>query len=118
MAHGKGMRFAMSDLHVIPGGKESPPGQNNLIENFQPADDMQIGPPPSLLVGIITGVLGAGAAVISLLLFFEIWQPESYISQQWLLFVFAGAIIGFFLRLERSFDEAFSLSRSEEPSRR
>jgi len=107
----------MSELHEIRGGKETLPAQNNLVSNFEPADDMQLGPPPSLLVGIVTGTLGAGASVISLLLFFKIWQPESYISQQWLLFVFAGAIIGFFLRFERVIDEAFSLSRSGEPSR-
>jgi H+/Cl- antiporter ClcA len=64
-------------------------------------DDSQFDLPPSLFVGIITGLVGAAAAVVSLLVYFKLFQPETYISQRWLIFVFLGTVIGFFLRLER-----------------
>ena len=118
MAHNKEMSVAMNDLRVIKGGKELPPTKKKNVSNIEPSDDMQFGPPPTLLTGILTGMLGAGAAVISLLVYFEIWRPEPYISQQWLVFVFAGAIFGFFLRLERALEEAFNPSRIGEPGRR
>jgi hypothetical protein len=112
------MSFAMSDLRIIEGGKHRSPAPGNLTGNRHQADDMQFGAPPSLLTGIITATFGAGAAVISLLVYFEIWRPEPYISQQWLVFVFAGAIIGFFLRLERAIEAAANPSRCVEASRR
>ena len=69
-------------------------------------------------MGMVTGLLGAGAGVMSLLLFFQFWQPESYISQQWLPFVFVGAVIGFFLRLEQPLEAALSRVKNGEDYRR
>ena len=85
-----------------------PSGKEYSASNFQNEQVMEFGPPPTLLVGLITGLLGAGAGVVSLLLYFKLWQPESYISQQWLIFVIAGAIVGFYLRIERIFQEGLS----------
>ena len=97
----------MSDLRIIQGGKESPPTHYVSASDFQPANDVQFGSPPSLLIGTITALLGACAGVASLLVFFTLWQPEAYISQDWLIFVLAGACVGFFLRFERPFEEEF-----------
>ena len=105
----------MRDFRVVQGGKDNPTTEPNSPSSLQLADDMQFGPPPSLLVGTITALFGAGAGIASLLLFFTIWQPESHISQQWLMFVLAGAILGFFLRLERPLEQARDLMRSRVP---
>ena len=64
-------------------------------------DDTQFGVPPSLLVGFVTSLFGAGAGVLSLVIFFYVWNPHSYVSAEWLSFVLIGAVMGFFLRLER-----------------
>ena len=108
----------MSHLRHSQGGEEQPPARHRSIRNLHSADDISIGPPRSLLVGIVTGLLGAGAGVMSLLLFFQVWQPGSYISQQWLPFVFVGAVIGFFLRLEQPLEAAFSRVKNGDDYRR
>jgi hypothetical protein len=59
------------------------------------------GIPPSLTTGLLTGLFGATAGVISLLVYFFFWEPNSYISPDWLIFVAIGVIIGFFLRVEQ-----------------
>lgn len=105
----------MSHLRVMRDGQERPPTESSPASNFRSSDEFRFGPPPSLLAGIITGLLGTGATLISLMLFFRLWQPEPYISPQWLVFVLAGAMIGFFMRLERPFVEVFSQMRTEEP---
>jgi hypothetical protein len=110
------MSFTMRKLHVIQGGKNNLTADPGSAGKFQPEVDTRFGPPPSLLVGIITGLFGAGAGIISLLLLFTIRQPEPYISQQWLIFVFAGAIIGFFIRLEQPFEQTLALRRIRTPS--
>ena len=109
---GEGKSLSRSDLHVIQGGKGNPFRKYSSVSNFQSPLDSPFGEPPSLLVGTITALLGTGAGVLSLLVFFQFWQPESYISQHWLIFVFAGGIIGFFLRLERFRDEGFNPTTS------
>jgi hypothetical protein len=92
----------MSELHIIRGGKHNSPKAHSSVVGLQGGDVPQFGPPPSLLVGLITGMLGAAVGVVSLLIFFSLWQPEPYISTQWLIFVVIGAVFGFFLRVERA----------------
>ena len=83
--------------------------------DLQPVDELQFGTPPSLLTGTLTGLIGAGAGVISLLLYFQFRQPESYISHHWLIFILAGAAVGTFLRLERPFYEAYYRAKTGRP---
>ena len=64
--------------------------------------DEVFGIPPSLIMGLMTGLFGATAGVISLLIYFFFWEPNHYISPTWLIFVALGFIAGFFLRVERS----------------
>lgn len=101
------MCFAMSHLRVIHGGKEPPPTEHNLPSHPRLSEELRFGKPPRLLAGFVTSLFGAGAGVISLLLFFQLRQPHFYISREWLMFIAAGAVIGFFMRLERPFIELF-----------
>ena len=64
-------------------------------------DDEVFGVPPSLITGLLTGLAGAVAGVVSLLIFFFLWEPDHYISPEWLRFVALGGGVGFFLRLEQ-----------------
>ena len=92
----------MTHLYIIRDGKDDPPSAYSSTIDLHSMGNSQFGLPPSLLVGIITGLVGAAAGVVSLLVYFKLFQPEPYISQHWLIFVFVGTVIGFFLRLERS----------------
>ena len=91
----------MTHLYIIRGGKDDPPSADSSTIDLHSMGDSQFDLPPSLLVGFITGLVGTAAAVVSLLVYFKLFQPETYISQHWLIFVFLGTVIGFFLRLER-----------------
>ena len=91
----------MSDL---PGQSSTTAASSKVDYSAQVVDqldDMEFGVPPSLLVGFVTSLFGAGAGVLSLVIFFYVWNPESYVSAEWLGFILIGAIMGFFLRLER-----------------
>ena len=107
----------MSHLRLFKAGKAPPPTGREPASNFQSSTELQFGAPPSLLVGTVTGLLGAGAGAVSLLLYFRFWQPEPYISQQWLVFLLVGAVVGYFMRLERPFIEVFTDVRNGEPDR-
>ncbi len=91
------------NLRVIHGGIDQPSIAHKSVSDIEAADPMPFGLPTSLLVGAITSLVGAGCGVLSLLLYFRFQQPESYISQPWLVFVLVGAIVGCFMRLERPF---------------
>ena len=106
----------MHKFRVIQGGKDNLTAISGSADNFQPEVDMRFGPPPRLLVGMITALFGASAGIISLLLLITIRQPETYSSQHWLIFVLAGAIVGFFIRLEQPFERTLALRRSRTPS--
>jgi hypothetical protein len=105
----------MSHLRIIEGGETDPLTERSLASTFQSPHEFRFGPPPSLLAGTITSVLGVGASLVSLMLFFWLWQPGPYISKEWLVFAVAGAIIGFFMRLEQPIVEVFSQMETEEP---
>ena len=66
-------------------------------------DESEFGSPPSLITGLFTAIVGAGAGVLSLAIFFAVWEPDTYVSPRWLAFVLFGGIVGFYLRLERPF---------------
>lgn len=105
----------MSNLRIIEDGKRVPLTERSLASTFQSTQDFRFGPPPSLLAGITTSVLGVGASLASLIIFFWLWQPGPYISREWLVFAVAGAIIGFFMRLEEPFVDVFSQMKTEDP---
>jgi len=88
---------------VIQGGKDCTLNGKSAGFQCDQAGATQFGPPPSLLIGLLTGLVGAGAGVISLLIYFKVFQPASYVSPNWLIFVIAGAVAGFFLRIEQPF---------------
>lgn len=91
----------MSD---IPGHSKNPAASTKVdftARVVDQLDDTEFGIPPSLLVGFVTSLFGAGAGVLSLVIFFYVWNPDAYVSSEWLGFVLIGAIMGFFLRLER-----------------
>ena len=111
------MRFAMSHLRVIQGGKEPPPAEYCSIKQLQHSHELHFGPPPSLFVGTVTSLVGAFAGVVSLVLFFLMRQPDLYISQEWLMFVAAGAIVGAFMRLEQPFVSLFGQINKARPER-
>ena len=98
----------MTHLYIIRRGKDDPPSADSSPIDLHSMGDSHFGLPPSLLVGIITGLAGTAAGVVSLLVHFKLYQPETYISQHWLIFVLLGTVIGFFLRLERPFVEEAS----------
>lgn len=93
----------MPELMVVQGGRGRSLKGGTAGTQFEQTDEAQFGPPPSLLVGILTGLVGAGAGIISLLIYFELFHPASYVAPNWLIFVLAGAVAGFFLRVEQPF---------------
>lgn len=72
--------------------------------------DQIFGIPPNPLTALLTGLAGAVAGGISLLIFFYFWEPGYYISPDWLIFVALGGIAGLFLRFEQPlFREIYAL---------
>jgi hypothetical protein len=49
----------------------------------------------------LTGLAGAAAGTVSLIAYFMLFNPLSYFSWDWLVFLVAGASAGFFLRIEQ-----------------
>jgi hypothetical protein len=79
-------------------------GRNQMPSNVAIVDqlgDEVFGIPPSLVTGLLTGLSGAAAGAVSLPIFFLLWEPDYYISPEWLIFVALGGIVGIFLRLEQ-----------------
>lgn len=81
-------------------------GNNPGLPNEPSVDqlgDEELGFPPSLLMGLLTGLVGALVGGVSLPIYFFLREPHYYVSPEWLIFVLLGAIVGVFLRLERPF---------------
>ena len=84
--------------------------------------DEVFGIPPSLKMGLLTGLVGAAAGGISLFLYFYVWKPDYYVSPDWLIFIALGVIVGFFLRIEQPFfralyhHEALTLRQTDDTS--
>jgi hypothetical protein len=87
-------------LRVIQGGQERPTDRSDALDDY--VDDEVFGIPPNLISGFLTGLLGASAGAISLIVFFHVREPYHYVSLEWLIFVALGGAIGFFLRIEWS----------------
>ena len=64
-------------------------------------DDEIFGIPPNLRTGLLTAFIGTVAGAFSLPIYFMLWEPDHYISPEWLVFVALGTITGFFLRFEQ-----------------
>ena len=79
-------------------GRKPMPSNAMIVDQL---DDEVFGIPPSLITGVLTGLAGAAAGVFSLPIFFFLWEPDYYISPEWLTFVALGGIVGIFLRLEQ-----------------
>ncbi len=67
---------------------------------FHREDEIHFGRPPNLAIGCLTGLAGIAAGIVSLLVYFLLFDSLSQFSRDWLLFPVAGAIAGFFLRIE------------------
>ena len=81
------------------GGAGRKPMPSNAVIVDQLGDEV-FGFPPSLIMGVLTALAGAAAGAVSLPIFFFLWEPDYYISPEWLIFVALGGIVGIFLRLE------------------
>ena len=89
----------MPHLRVIQGGRDQPTNQSDAV--YKCIDDGIFGIPPDTVTGLLTGMLGACAGFVSLIVFFYFVEPHHYISPEWLVFVALGGVIGVFLRIER-----------------
>ena len=79
-------------------GRKPMPSNAAIVDQL---GDEVFGMPPSLVTGLLTGLAGAAAGAVSLPVFFFLWEPDYYISPEWLKFVALGGIVGIFLRLEQ-----------------
>ena len=96
----------MSDLHAFHGDKDIAKTASAYFNDHEEAEDVEFGLPPNLYIGFATGLVGAAAGLLSLAIFFLIWDPAPYESAGWLRFIFLGAIAGFFMRMEKTLPKA------------
>ena len=85
-------------MRVIQGHRERPTNRSDAV--YECVDDEVFGIPPNLITGFVTGLLGASAGAVSLIVFFYIWEPFHFVSREWLAFVAFGGTVGVFLRIE------------------
>ena len=87
-------------MRVIQGGRELPTNRSDAV--YDCVDDEVFGIPPNPMTGLLTGLLGVCAGVVSLIFFFYMMEPNNYVSPDWLVFAALGGTVGVFLRIERS----------------
>lgn len=97
----------MPELRVIDGGNDFADAASAAFDQYNEIDDVEFALPPNLYVGLVTGLIGAAAGLVSLIIYFHLWDPAPYISPQWLTFAALGATAGFFLRLEAALPQLF-----------
>lgn len=97
----------MPHLRVIQGGRELPTNRSDAV--YECVDDEVFGIPPNLMTGLLTGLLGVCAGVVSLIVFFYFLEPYQYLSPDWLVFVALGGTVGAFLRIERALTKGNTL---------
>jgi hypothetical protein len=103
----------MGNLRVLEGGRS----RSTERDGPDCAGLGEFGAPTNLLFGVISASFGALGGVVSLVVFFELFSPYPYISTDWAVFVGIGAVIGYFLRIERPFLAIFGrLARGTYPS--
>lgn len=85
-------------MRVIQGGRELPTNRSDVV--YDCVDDEVFGIPPNPITGLLTGLLGASAGAVSIIVFFYVWEPYHFVSRDWLVFVALGGTIGVFLRIE------------------
>lgn len=100
----------MPELHVIDGDKDIADSDFSSFHTYEQPEDIEFGLPPNLYVGLATGLVGALAGVLSLVIYFQFWDPAPYISPQWLFFAYLGGVVGFFLRMEKPLTDWDALS--------
>jgi hypothetical protein len=65
-------------LRVIQGGQERPTDRSDALDDY--VDDEVFGIPPNLITGFLTGLFGASAGAISLIVFFHVREPSHYVD--------------------------------------
>ena len=88
----------VSHLRVLQGGRELPTNQSDAVYDY--VNDEVFGIPPNLKTGLLTGLLGACAGLVSLIVFVYFSESHHYVSRNWLAFVALGGAVGIFLRIE------------------
>lgn len=73
---------------------------NRSDAGYNCVDDEVFGIPPNPITGLLTGLLGASAGAVSLIVFFFVWEPYHFVPRDWLVFVALGGTVGVFLRIE------------------
>ena len=91
----------MSKLYVVGNEQRDKHVALNYYPEFDQLDDPIFGLPPSRMVGILTGLVGFATGVLSLIIFFFLFRPDSPITPDWLVFLLIGSVAGYFLRFER-----------------
>ena len=90
----------MPQLRLVKGRTNRSVKEDVAGFKFDREDEIHFGRPPNLAIGCFTGLAGAAASIVSLFLYFVVFDPLSYFSWDWLLFLVAGTTAGFFLRIE------------------
>ena len=76
---------------------------------YDQLDDIVFSPPPNFLFGVLTSLLGGGAGVLSLLIFFSLRNPVETAAPDLLLGIALGAAAGYFIRFEQPFIRALAI---------
>lgn len=91
----------MSKLYVVGSNERDEDVALQYYPEYDQLDDPIFGLPPSRIVGMLTGLVGLATGVLSLIIFFFLFRPDSPITADWLVFLMIGSIAGYFLRFER-----------------
>ena len=76
---------------------------------YDQLDEVVFSPPPNFLFGVLTSLLGGGAGVVSLLIFYSLRTPVETVAPDLLLGVALGAAAGYFIRFEQPFIRALAI---------
>lgn len=97
----------MVELRIIDGGRDAT-GSEQVVDQIP---DIEFGIPKNLYFGLVSAALGAAAGLMSLICYFHFSSPDLYISPQWLMFIAAGAVVGFFMRIERPLQQHYEAAQ-------
>ena len=105
----------MPRLRLVQVRKDRPVREHVAGYRNDQADEILFGWPPSLVAGCLTGLVGAMAGSVSLLVYFLVLEPLSHFSRDWLLFLIVGAAAGYFLRVEQHLLRVIQAFQSSRP---